>query len=185
MNVFFSSDHHFFHENIIKYCSRPFSDVDHMNREMLASLNAVANSQDLMIFVGDLTASLKGRHEELLSIIQSLRCRKILIRGNHDHLPDGWYLNAGFERVLTHVNLGGVLLVHYPLEDAISRGLDISTLGMVEHVVHGHTHRADTPDHDNHFNVAVDRHAFRPVDYRRAIPDFLQKSFLDALNQLL
>lgn len=185
MNVLFSSDHHFFHENIIKYCDRPFVDVDHMNRDMLAALNASAGPGDLLIFVGDLTASLRGRHEELLAIIQSLRCRKVLIRGNHDHLPDDWYLNAGFERVFTHINVGGVLLVHYPLEDAISRGLDISTLGAVEHVIHGHTHRADTPDHENHFNVAVDRHAFRPVDYRRSIPDHLQKSFLDALSQLL
>ena len=185
MNVFFTSDHHFFHENIIKYCGRPFSDVDHMNCEMLSSLNSAVEPEDLVIFVGDLTASLKNRYEELLDIIHAIKCRKILIRGNHDHLADEWYLSAGFEKVLTHINLGGVLLVHYPLVEAISRGLDTSYLGSVEHVIHGHTHHANTPNHENHFNVAVDRHDFCPVNYRNAMPDHLQLSFLDALGQLL
>ena len=185
MNVFLTSDHHFFHGNIIKYCSRPFRDVSHMNAEMLSRINGAVAQDDTLLIVGDLTAGLGGRLEELRSIIGAMHGKKLLIRGNHDHQPDEWYLASGFHRVLPHINLGGVLVTHFSLIEAVSRGIDIDALGTVEHVVHGHTHSVDTPDLENHFNVAVDRHAFDPVDYRRAIPENLQTPFIDSLRHNL
>lgn len=185
MKVFFTSDHHFFHANIIKYCNRPFLDVDHMNSEMSSKWNSVVGDDDVVIYVGDMSAGL-GRREDLLKeLIASLRGRKILIKGNHDHQTDEWYKNAGFQKVFGHLNLAGVLLLHYSLFTAPTFGVDLDRLGVIEHVVHGHTHQVGTPDHENHFNVAVDRHEFVPVEYNKAIPDHLQKSFLDALTQLL
>lgn len=185
MSVFFSSDHHFFHEKIIKYCDRPFRDADHMNEVMLSKINDLVAPDDSLILVGDLSAGLGTRHEELKSIIGRMHGKKIMIRGNHDHRPDEWYTDAGIDHVVSHINLGGVLFIHYPLIEAISRGIDPSSLGVVEHVVHGHVHRVDVPDHDDHFNVAVDRHSFSPVDYMRAVPERLQTSFIDALKRFL
>lgn len=185
MKIFFSSDHHFFHSNIIKYCSRPFADVDSMNAEMAQRWNDVVGKEDLVIYVGDMTAGLRGRISEFSELISSLHGKKILIRGNHDHQTDEWYRQAGFISVVESINLGGVLLVHYSLKEALSRNLDSSKWGEVEHVIHGHTHTVDTPNHENHFNVAADRNDYRPVTCEVAVPQNLHASFAAALESFI
>lgn len=185
MRVFFSSDHHFFHDNIIRYCARPFIDAKHMNDEMLRLWNSTVSNDDIVIYVGDLTASLRGRHEDLKNLISSLNGQKILVMGNHDHQSSQWYLEAGFKKVVDSINLGGILLIHYPLHEAISRGMDSSLWGVIEHVVHGHTHRVDVPNFENHFNVAADRHNFVPVSADVALPNHLRDGFIESLTTFI
>ena len=185
MKVFFTSDNHFFHARIIKYCNRPFADADHMNFEMSSKWNSVVKDEDVVIHLGDISAGLGRREDQLKALISSLKGRKFLIRGNHDHQTDKWYEEAGFEKVFGHLSLGGVLLLHYSLFTASEFGVNIDSFGCIEHVVHGHSHQTEKPDHENHFNVAVDRHDFMPVEYKNAIPEQLQSSFIDALIQLL
>ena len=185
MNVHFTSDTHFFHANIIKYCSRPFSGVEQMHSEMVGRWNSVVAPDDVIIHVGDLTAGLSNRREELKGLIRSLNGTKVLIRGNHDHLPNEWYLTSGITRVYDSANFGGVLLVHYPLHDALARGIDPTPWGSIEHVVHGHVHSVNTPEFENHFNVASDRHGYTPVGLTIAVPQGLQESFLSAFTSAL
>ena len=185
MRIFFASDHHFFHENIIKYCKRPFVDVSCMNEEMMMRWNRTVSSDDVIIYCGDLTAGLGERTEDLRRLIGNLNGHKILVRGNHDHKPDSWYVEAGFEKVFEHINLGGVLVIHYCLETAVARGIDIGLLGTIEHVVHGHTHSLEVPNHENHYNVAMDRNNYTPVDYKVAIPERLQTQFHNAVVSFL
>lgn len=179
MKVFFSSDTHYYHDNIIKYCSRPFRSAGEMNSSMVEAWNSRVGDGDIAFHLGDVSASLRNNTSGLKEIIGTLKGRKILIRGNHDHLPDEWYIEAGFHRVFNNVRLGDVLLTHYPLHEALASGQDIRELETLEHIVHGHSHRTDVPDYDNHFNVAVDRHRFTPVDSEQAIPSRIHKKFLE------
>lgn len=182
MKIFFLSDTHYFHKNLIRYCNRPFNDEYEMNAEMARRWNSVVSNDDIAIHVGDLSAGLKGRETDLGDLINSLNGRKILVRGNHDHQTNEWYIEKGFERVVENsINLGGVLLMHYPLHEAMKMRLNESAWGTIEHVVHGHTHRTDTPNHDNHFNVAADRLDFTPIDHTSVIPVTLIKNFENAL----
>ena len=45
--VFFTSDTHFNHTNIIRFCSRPFKDVEHMNETLIANWNRVVGPDNI------------------------------------------------------------------------------------------------------------------------------------------
>jgi calcineurin-like phosphoesterase family protein len=182
--IFFTSDNHYFHENIIKYCERPFSGSLDMNAEMMLRWNSVVGPDDIGIFVGDISAGLKKRVQELRDIIGKLNGKKILIRGNHDHQTDEWYIESGFFGVFDFLNLGGVILCHYPLRALTERGLDQAAFGEFTHVIHGHVH-ANTPNFEGHFNVAADRNDFMPWPYEDVMPESLRSAFRENIKNLL
>ena len=45
--IFWTSDTHFGHGNVIKYCSRPFSSVEEMNEVMINNFNSRVKEEDL------------------------------------------------------------------------------------------------------------------------------------------
>ena len=47
--VFFTSDTHFNHTNIIRFCSRPFKDVEHMNETLIANWNRVVLATSVLV----------------------------------------------------------------------------------------------------------------------------------------
>lgn len=51
--TFFTSDTHFNHAKVIKYCARPFASVEEMNRELLSRWNAVVGPEDTIFHLGD------------------------------------------------------------------------------------------------------------------------------------
>lgn len=51
--VFFTSDTHFNHTNIIKYCQRPFRDIYEMNETLIANWNNVVAPDDIVFHLGD------------------------------------------------------------------------------------------------------------------------------------
>lgn len=83
MTYYFISDTHFGHENIIKYCNRPFKDVTEMDRTIIENYNKDISKDDIVFFLGDIGFNQKPIKE----IIPQLKGTKILIRGNHDRLP--------------------------------------------------------------------------------------------------
>lgn len=78
--IFFTSDLHFWHANVIKYCGRPYSSVEEMNEAMVTNWNAVVGPDDEVYCLGDF--SLAIRPVELYS--RRLNGRKYLVPGNHD-----------------------------------------------------------------------------------------------------
>ncbi len=55
MGVYFTSDNHFGHENIIKYCDRPFASAEEMDRAMIERWNDAIGSKDVIYHLGDFT----------------------------------------------------------------------------------------------------------------------------------
>ena len=51
--VFFTSDTHFNHANIIRFCNRPFKDVSHMNEAIISNWNRVVGPEDIVFHLGD------------------------------------------------------------------------------------------------------------------------------------
>ncbi len=79
--VFFTSDTHFGHSNIIKYCQRPFNSAEHMDEVLISNWNEVVSPQDIVFHLGDFCF---GRDKEWIEILKRLNGTKYLILGNHD-----------------------------------------------------------------------------------------------------
>lgn len=52
-DIWFTADFHFDHNNILRYCDRPFSNVQEMNRAILDNLNRRVKPNDVLYFLGD------------------------------------------------------------------------------------------------------------------------------------
>jgi calcineurin-like phosphoesterase family protein len=53
--IWFTSDQHFWHANVIEYCNRPFSNVDEMDEALISSWNKSVMPDDLVYHLGDFT----------------------------------------------------------------------------------------------------------------------------------
>jgi len=86
--LWFTSDLHFDHRNIIELCNRPFNDIGHMNSALINNWNSVVQQEDTVIMAGDIF--LYGKKDAWNNIIPQLVGHKILVEGNHDderHIP--------------------------------------------------------------------------------------------------
>jgi calcineurin-like phosphoesterase family protein len=81
MALFFISDLHFDHANIIDYCDRPFESVEEMNAALVRSWNDVVSDEDVVLYLGDFGW---WDVENIRSFASRLNGSMALVRGNHD-----------------------------------------------------------------------------------------------------
>lgn len=79
--IFFTSDLHIGHSNILKYSGRPFSSLDEMNTALIKNWNQKVSPRDDIYILGDFYL---GHTSQAKQVIESLNGRKYLIAGNHD-----------------------------------------------------------------------------------------------------
>ena len=79
--IYFTIDMHLGHENIIRLCNRPFSNVEEMDQALIDNWNRRVQPQDTIYILGDLMFRNKKPPEEYL---RQLNGKKHLIIGNHD-----------------------------------------------------------------------------------------------------
>ena len=75
--IYFISDTHFCHSNIIKYCDRPFKDVKEMNETIINNWNNIVTNEDIVYHLGDFCLS---TDDEIKNIFNRLNGTIILIR---------------------------------------------------------------------------------------------------------
>ena len=114
--IFFTSDTHFDHKNLLKY-DRSFSSIEEMNEQIILNWNSVVKPNDDIYHLGDL--SFCKSKEKLKIIINRLHGNKILIRGNHDREHPSYYINLGFKNCFDYkridLNKKTIILSHYPM----------------------------------------------------------------------
>ena len=149
--VFFTSDLHFSHANILKFesAARPFSSVEEMNREIITRWNSVVKAQDLVWVLGDICLGGKDN----INLLGLLNGRKKLVLGNHDnHSLE--VLGKFFEKVYGVTEYGrGWVLSHMPIHPAAMNRFTLN--------VHGHMH-SKTLDDPRYFNVSLETHDLYP-----------------------
>lgn len=159
MAAFVYSDPHFYSENIIKFCNRPFSSAAEMNEALIANYNNVVGKADICYWLGDVMYG--ATKERVRHILSRLHGRKYLIPGNHDRGHKvNWWLDAGFDRVFEHpvyMEQYYIILSHEPLPE----------FGNTPPIVnyHGHIHIQDYgfENHNQCINVSVEKTGYAPV----------------------
>ena len=173
-DVFFTSDTHFNHKNIIRYCNRPWNsgkdvngqlivsddNVNEMNEAIISSWNKVVPPNALVWHLGDFAL---GDRSKIPEIVARLNGRINLVLGNHDHKDVKRFLNAGFNRVYDHPVLINkfVILTHEPLE--------FLNVNCPFFQIFGHVHDSE------HYQtwsktgacVCVERHDYAPVSWTK------------------
>lgn len=79
--IFFTSDTHFGHENIIKYSKRPFKNANHMNEVFIENWNKTVDEDDEVYHLGDVSLM---SAEKTIEILERLNGKVYLIKGNHE-----------------------------------------------------------------------------------------------------
>lgn len=81
-NIFFTSDLHFGHKNIMRFCNRPYDSIEEMDEALINNWNSVVGENDIVFNLGDFAFAPNRRWKELLSILNG---NHYLIMGNHDY----------------------------------------------------------------------------------------------------
>ena len=168
-NVFFTSDTHFSHSNIIKYCDRPYASTDEMDADLIRRWNDKVGKNDIVFHLGDFGMVNQKKLEE---IVNKLNGRIYLIRGNHDR---SWNTDGMFELVRESmtVNIDGVIvhMSHHPL---LNYGCEVvEGKRLVQLYGHVHTREKMRPYDKlrtamtawNQYDVGVDNNNYVPVSF--------------------
>ena len=115
--IYFISDLHLSHNNIIKYANRPYENVEEMNNDIIKKWNSVVTGNDTVWVLGDIGL---GKKEDIKKLLLQLKGHKKLIMGNHDRWTPRSYQECGFEFVSKYPVLlkGHFLLSHAPIMDS-------------------------------------------------------------------
>jgi calcineurin-like phosphoesterase family protein len=186
VNIFFSGDNHFEHDNIRRYCNRPFSSVEEMNEELVRRHNVLVKPEDVVIDVGDFSLDTRV----VQPFLKRLNGRRILIAGNHDSCHpchrrfEKWnriYREWGFIEVLLAMELkiGDqiVRIEHFPYSGdhtETERYTEFRPKDDGRWLLHGHIHEIRLKE-GRQINVGVDQWAYAPVSFEE-IADLIKNS---------
>lgn len=163
MTTWLTSDLHLGHENMIKFCERPFKSVKQMNHILLKNYTELVQPEDEVFFVGDISMKRRDHKSWYQHIFENLPGNKHLILGNHDTLPPFDYVDSGFTSVHTSFVLGEYILVHDPA---------VATIDINRKFICGHIHRL-FKSCGNVVNVGVDMWDFKPISLEQVAEEFL------------
>ena len=170
--VWFTSDTHFGHENIIRFCGRPFRNAEEMNAELIRRWRETVPDNGIVFHLGDFA---HGGSRLWNDILFALTGRKYLILGNHDikNLRQG-FMNR-FELVTQQMTIRvgkqHIVLNHNPFLCYGGSYRDVWQL-------FGHVHSGPLShtglDHSRlimlfplQYDVGVDNNDFRPVSFAK------------------
>lgn len=195
--VYFTSDLHFYHKNIMSYSPsfRSYESAEEMNEKLIELWNSVVTPEDTVYNLGDL--SMAANTKKIIEVAKRLNGKHFLILGNHDHSikkdkekliaitkDDG---NKMFEdirdyKLLTFPGIQ-IILSHYPMA-----AWENQQNGSI--MLHGHLHDYMTNVKGKILNVGFDLHGKLlslddVVDFTKSLPVLPYKDEEDASLQAI
>ena len=169
-HTFFTSDTHFNHANIIKFCNRPFKDVEQMNDVMITNWNNAISKDDTVFHLGDFCL---GGAAEWTKILDRLNGKIYLIMGNHDlkNIRQGFISRFEHVAMQMRIEIGKkrIYLCHYPFL-CFEGSYKDDVWQLFGHV---HTRRSNSGIdagrlqylYPTQYDVGVDNNNFTPVSF--------------------
>lgn len=169
-NLWFTSDTHFCHENIIRFSGRPFANAVEMNEELIRRWNETVPEDGIVFHLGDFCL---GHPRDWNDIMSRLHGKIYLILGNHDmkNIKGGFMQRFELVTQQMSIRVGGqsIILNHNPFLCYGGSYRDVWQL-------FGHVHSGplsktglDSPRlkmlFPRQYDVGVDNNDFRPVSY--------------------
>jgi calcineurin-like phosphoesterase family protein len=159
--IYFTSDLHFSHANIIKYEGRPFKNVSEMDKALIKNWNDKVNVDDEVYILGDFAFCNEEKSKDIASKLNGI---KYLIKGNHDKNIDYNSFEWVKDYFVLRRNKMKFILFHFPISvfDGQHHGNSIH--------LYGHVHSNTTTQHPlvqeikNSYNVGVDVNNFAPIE---------------------
>jgi calcineurin-like phosphoesterase family protein len=152
------SDPHWFHENIIRFCGRPFANADLMNECLIRNWNSVVEDGHRVYLLGDVFCG-GGNDRERAEVLWALKGNIHLIVGNHDEaLLKSPTLLKRFQKISYWKGFHdmGITFTHVPHE--LHRLRDGNING------HGHIHNNMEEDY-HYLNYCVEHRDYTPTHF--------------------
>jgi calcineurin-like phosphoesterase family protein len=155
--IFFTSDTHLGHYNIIRYCNRPFQSAEEMDEVIVSNWNKVVNSSDTVYHLGDFAFRDPKLYRERLN------GHIVLIRGNHDFKRLNKSNFSLFESVHDLLSIKienmSIMLCHYAM-----RVWDKSHFNCWH--LYGHSH-GTLSEYGKSYDVGVDSNCYTPISFEQ------------------
>lgn len=150
-NFWFTSDTHFGHEKIIKYCDRPFSNANEMDETIIENWNKRIRKNDIVYHLGDFSMG------DPTPYIKRLNGKIHLLLGNHDRYAHKAASFWQWTKTISIAKMNGfeITLCHYAMLTWKKSCYNTWSL-------HGHTHGRIEPVGKS-WDVGVDNNRFRPL----------------------
>ena len=183
--LLFTSDLHFWHTNIIKYCNRPFETVEEMNQALIDNWNSVVKPDDHVYNLGDFCF---GNVEKWNSVLAPgvLNGHIHLILGNHD--PERVFREGTLIERFDSIDYQKILIIegwtvflnHFPFA-SFSNNIDHKVMELFGHIHSGPGDVGNVlpPDYKlqwNQYDVGVDNNNYTPIPWRTAINKIKEKA---------
>lgn len=141
MTYWIISDTHFNHSKKMVEIGRP----ENYEEQIFDSLSNLT-PEDVLIHLGDICL---GKDKELHEkFIRPLKCRKILVKGNHDHKSLSWYMEHGWDFACEAFSMDyagkHLFFTHIP---------DMVTEGTIN--IHGHLHNVEHRSYPIFYNPEI------------------------------
>ena len=153
MTIFVSSDLHFFHQNIIKFCPDTrgqWETVEEMNEGLIEYHNKTVKPNDTFYHLGDFSF---GDSQKTKNVLSRMNGHKRFIKGNHDYWDSD---KSAVDMLLSYNTYGEVkyqkqtfCLFHYPIWSWNKK-----RYGSIH--LHGHLHQHVTDIMGRIVNVCYD-----------------------------
>ena len=167
--IYFTADTHFGHENVIRFCDRPFASAAEMDEALVQNWNDRVKGNDTVYILGDMFF----RSVNVEEVLKKLKGKKRLIVGNHD---GSWMQKTDtskyFESIDSFLETSdgqhSLTLCHYPMLSWKH--------AMRSYMIHGHIHNDTSADfyplitgRERVLNAGVDVNGFVPVTFDELI----------------